>query len=329
VETQKPMEAQSRLKNIWILRLFNIIRAVEMLRDKFPDKVICVGIAGPPGAGKTTLANKVKDILGEAVVIPLECFLQVDKVIDGNFDDISLVEFPLVKEALNKLKEGKTAQIPQVTIISSESRKRTGFSLVSVPQSRIILLEGSYVLHPTIRGLLDVTVAITGGVHLDLIKRILRDTLSANKAQKDVLLSVTNVMFPMYKAFIEPDIQTAKIRIHSTYNPMSSMVDPIYSCKANIEEVTPGAGTKWDYNTFVKWLPPSLRQQLPGDPLPPHPPSKAVSDMYLYPPKYNRYSEYQVVFHVPFLPSLPRLSLVAFLACLPPSLACLPCALLI
>jgi hypothetical protein len=54
---------------------------------------------------------------------------------------------------------------------------------------------------------------------------------------QDVLLSVTNVMFPMYKAFIEPDIQAAKIRIHSSYNPMISMVDPVYSCKVNLSFV--------------------------------------------------------------------------------------------
>jgi hypothetical protein len=86
----------------------------------------------------------------------------------------------------------------QVTIFSPELRKRTGFARVSPPPSRVVILEGSYALNPAIRPLLgtprstapaylrlhlrsssfaactDITVAITGGVHLDLVKRCVR-----------------------------------------------------------------------------------------------------------------------------------------------------------
>jgi uridine kinase len=270
---------------------FHAIRAIELMRDKHPDRVVIVGVAGPPGSGKTTFARKMHELLGDSLVLPLETFVRVDSVIDGNFDDISLVEFDLVVKALTALKSGNEIEIPQVTIYSPELRKRTGFKRTAPPPSRVVLVEGSYALNPAIRPLLDITVAITGGVHLDLIKRILRDIHSANKKQKDVLLLVTNVMFPMYKAFIEPDLESAKIRIHSTYNPMAAMVDPIYSCKAKLADV------EWDHTKFAAAIPAilggqgsaqnkvvltearaSLKQAGPVV-------VKDISDMYLAPPR--------------------------------------------
>ncbi|KAL6043561.1 Adenylate cyclase domain-containing protein [Balamuthia mandrillaris] len=259
---------------------FYATRAIELLREKQPDKVICVGVAGPPGAGKTTLAKQIAGVLGEALVIPLESFVKVDKVIDANYDDISLVEFTLVETALKELKEGKTTQIPQVTVFSQENRKRTGFNTVRVPKSQIVILEGSYALNPSINYLHDVTIAITGGVHLDLIKHIFRDTVTSRAANKDALVQITHVMFPMYKAFIEPDLKNAMIRIHSTYNPMEAMVDPSYSCKANFKDL------EGDEEAIKNKLKGRFRQE-------PLNVKRTISDMYLYPPKYNRDSVYQ------------------------------------
>lgn len=53
-------------------------------------------------------------LLGDSLVLPLESFVRVDSVIDGNFDDISLVDFDLVTKALTALRAGREAEIPQV-----------------------------------------------------------------------------------------------------------------------------------------------------------------------------------------------------------------------
>lgn len=49
------------------------------------------------------------------------------------------------------------------------------------------VLEGSYSLNSALRPFQDVTIAINGGVHLDLIKRIVRDIVEAKVTSKDTL----------------------------------------------------------------------------------------------------------------------------------------------
>ncbi len=107
-------------------------------------------------------------------------------------------------------------------------------------------MEGSYALNHFLRPIHDVTIAINGGVHLDLLKRIVRDTVEARVDSKETLFqgwvclslyyfsitytfsAVSSIVFPMFKAFIEPDLEAAKIRINSTYNPMKNLLEPTY-----------------------------------------------------------------------------------------------------
>jgi uridine kinase len=63
----------------------------------------------------------------------------------------------------------------QIPIYDFKQSKRVGYTPTPVPSSRIIVLEGIYALSDRLRDLLDLKVSITGGVHFDLVKRVLRD----------------------------------------------------------------------------------------------------------------------------------------------------------
>lgn len=54
---------------------------------------------------------------------------------------------------------------------------------------------------------------------------------------------MSNVLFPVYKAFIEPDMANAKLRIHSTYNPIAALTDPTYVCKVPLARRVRGHGS--------------------------------------------------------------------------------------
>ncbi|KAN0025441.1 hypothetical protein ACTFIU_003702 [Dictyostelium citrinum] len=241
---------------------FHACRAIEILTEKDPKRIICLGIAGPVGAGKTTLANKIGSLVN-GVIISLQDFVKLENVKDNNYDDPVLIDFDKVISTLNELKENKTVIIPKIVNRKMESRS------ISLSASKVIILEGAYALSARIRPLLDISIAITGGVHLDLIKSIMRGIVTSGKnSSKDVLAQITNVVFPMFKAFVEPDLDQAKIKIHSSFNPMSQVVEPVYVCKAKYDN------NKQFFDQFLS----SLNVV---------PVKKNFSDMYLYPPKYG------------------------------------------
>ena len=153
---------------------------------------------------------------GRVVVVEVSCFL------------LSSTFFLLVL-ILQWGLEGSDAEICHLSHSLTHTFSLTHVALVCDHVN--VHKQGLYALDERIRELADVTVAIGGGVHLDLVKRIFRDTVSFKANKKDGLLRITDFVFPMYKAYIEPDMKMAHIRIRSRYNPINNINDPIYVCR--------------------------------------------------------------------------------------------------
>jgi len=45
-------------------------------------------------------------------------------------------------------------------------------------------------------------------------------------------MQITDTVYPMYKAFIEPDLNTAHLKIYNTFNPFSGFMAPTYILKS-------------------------------------------------------------------------------------------------
>ena len=46
------------------------------------------------------------------------------------------------------------------------------------------------------------------------------------------MLQISDTVYPMYKAFIEPDLKAAHLRIQNTFNPFSGFMSPTYILKS-------------------------------------------------------------------------------------------------
>ncbi|KAI7733763.1 hypothetical protein M8C21_015226 [Ambrosia artemisiifolia] len=191
---------------------FVVIRACQLLVQK-NEGILLVGVAGPSGAGKTVFTDKVHNFMPSIAVITMDNYNDATRIVDGNFDDPRLTDYDTLLENIHGLKEGRPVQVP---IYDFKSSSRVGYRTVEVPSSRIVIIEGIYALSEKLRPLLDLRVSVTGGVHFDLVKRV----------------------YPMYKAFIEPDLQTAHIKIINKFNPFSGFQNPSYILKSK-KSVTP------------------------------------------------------------------------------------------
>ncbi|KAG4116758.1 hypothetical protein ERO13_D12G187900v2 [Gossypium hirsutum] len=207
---------------------FIVIRACQLLAQK-NDGLILVGVAGPSGAGKTVFTEKVLNFMPSIAVITMDNYNDASRIIDGNFDDPRLTDYNTLLENIHGLKAGKPVQVP---IYDFKSSSRIGYRTLEVPSSRIVIIEGIYALSDKLRPLLDLRVSVTGGVHFDLVKRVLRDIQRAGQEPEEIIHQISETVYPMYKAFIEPDLETAHIKIINKFNPFTGFQNPTYILKS-------------------------------------------------------------------------------------------------
>ncbi|XP_019152632.1 PREDICTED: uridine-cytidine kinase C-like isoform X1 [Ipomoea nil] len=208
---------------------FIVIRACQLLAQK-NDGITLVGVAGPSGAGKTVFTEKILNFMPSIAVINMDNYNDPSRIIDGNFDDPRLTDYETLLENIRGLKAGKSVQVP---IYDFKSSSRSGYRTVDVPSSRVVLIEGIYALSEKLRPMIDLRVSVTGGVHFDLVKRVLRDIQRVNQDPEEIIHQISETVYPMYKAFIEPDLQTAHIKITNKFNPFSGFQNPTYVLKSS------------------------------------------------------------------------------------------------
>ena len=208
--------------------LFVFVRAVQLLTSRNKDTIV-VGLAGPSGAGKTAFAKKIRNLIPGCAMLSMDNYNDGSKVIDGNFDDPRITDYDTLLQNVSDLKAGKSTEVP---IYDFKESKRVGYRTVDVPESRVVILEGIYALSHRVSPLLDLRVSITGGVHFDLVKRVLRDIDRSGQAPEEIIQQVSDTVYPMYKAFIEPDLKAAHLRIYNPFNPFSGFLSPTYILKS-------------------------------------------------------------------------------------------------
>lgn len=173
---------------------FIVIRACQLLAQK-NDGLILVGVAGPSGAGKTVFTEKVLNFMPSIAVITMDNYNDASRIIDGNFDDPRLTDYNTLLENIHGLKAGKPVQVP---IYDFKSSSRIGYRTLEVPSSRIVIIEGIYALSDKLRPLLDLRVSVTGGVHFDLVKRVLRDIQRAGQEPEEIIHQISETVSLSY-----------------------------------------------------------------------------------------------------------------------------------
>ncbi|CAM6090898.1 unnamed protein product [Calypogeia fissa] len=207
---------------------FLVIRAMQLLTQN-TEGIVVVGLAGPSGAGKTVFTEKVGNFMPGISIISMDNYNDASRLLDGNYDDPRLTDYDTLLNNIRDLREGKAAQVP---IYDFKTSKRVGYKTVEFPPSRIVIIEGIYALSERLRPLLDLRVSVTGGVHFDLVKRVLRDINRSGQAPEDIIHQISETVYPMYKAYIEPDLQTAHIKIVNKFNPFSGFQSATYILKS-------------------------------------------------------------------------------------------------
>ena len=199
------------------------LRRLKVRQNIGPGKVV-LGIGGPGGSGKSSLAHKIACDLEGCVVIPLENYVDTSKVASENYEKFESIDAALLTANLRDVIEGRDTEMP---LFDFTRRERVAFRTLRAKDISVVILEGFFALHDDFSEYLDMKISIVGGVHYNLVKRVHRDLKKAGDAkvtEQDVLERVHS----SYKEHVEPHLRKADLRIRNDFDYLASLKEPVY-----------------------------------------------------------------------------------------------------
>jgi len=178
--------------------------------------MVVIGIAGGSGSGKTTVVRKIIQSLPKESVAVLSqdsyykdnSHIPLEERKKINFDHPDAIEFELLAQHIQALKDEETVYEPTYSYITCERQKKTNI----VPPKKVIIVEGILILsQPVVRDLFDIKVFVSADDDDRLSRIIQRDTRERGRTVKNVLDRYEEVVKPMHLQFIAPSKRYADI----------------------------------------------------------------------------------------------------------------------
>jgi len=180
--------------------------------------MLIVGIAGGTGSGKTTVVKKVVEVFPDkdVIVIPQDSYYRDNSSISleerqkVNFDHPDSIEFELLIDHLEKLKNGQSIEMPVYSYLTCIRAKET----IPVKPTRVVLVEGILILtDPGLRSMMDIKVFVDADADDRLGRVIQRDIIERGRSVLNVLERYHQTVKPSHLQFIEPSKRYADIII--------------------------------------------------------------------------------------------------------------------
>ena len=177
-----------------------------------------VGIAGGTGSGKTTVVKKVMEKFPneQVVVIPQDAYykdnghIPLEERQKINFDHPDSLEFTLLIDHLEKLREGQTIEMPVYSYLTCLRSKET----IPVKPARVVVVEGIMILCDSrLRDMFDIKVFVDADADDRLGRVIQRDIVERGRSVMAVLERYHETVKPSHLQFIEPSKRYADIII--------------------------------------------------------------------------------------------------------------------
>jgi len=197
--------------------------------------MITIGVYGGTGSGKTTIVSKIVSEFptNEIQVISQDSYykdtshLTFEERCALNFDHPDAIDFPLLYQHVNSLKNGDNIEQP---VYSFETHNRTKETVTVVPK-KILIIEGILILnYPKLRSLFDLKIYIDADSDMRMERRVSRDISERGRTPEEVLNRYLNTLKPMHKQFIEPMKVHADITLENHQNTplnLSELIDKI------------------------------------------------------------------------------------------------------
>ncbi|WP_299109166.1 uridine kinase [uncultured Tenacibaculum sp.] len=186
-----------------------------------------IGIAGGTGSGKTTVVNQIINELpaDEVCVISQDSYykqtndLTYEERTKINFDHPRAIDFELLVEHLQQLKNGEVIEQPVYSFVAHNRTKDT----IKTHPRKVVIIEGILIFNnKELRNLCDIKVFVHADADERLIRRVRRDIKERGRDIDEVLSRYQSTLKPMHQQFIEPTKNYADIIIpNDRYNTVA------------------------------------------------------------------------------------------------------------
>ncbi|MBO8140290.1 MAG: uridine kinase [Thermosipho sp. (in: Bacteria)] len=177
-----------------------------------------IGIGGGTGSGKTTVANKINEIIGKenCVILPMDNYYRdmshvpLEERKKYNYDHPDMIEHSLMVKHLEDLINHKSIQLPEYDFAQYT---RTGNFLVLNPKP-VIIVEGIFALYyEELRKYYDLSIFVDAENDVRFIRRLERDIKERGRTIESVIDQYLNLVKPMHDAYVEPTKKYADLII--------------------------------------------------------------------------------------------------------------------
>tara|TARA_B100001123_G_scaffold163941_1_gene188882 strand:+ start:53014 stop:53643 length:630 start_codon:yes stop_codon:yes gene_type:complete len=178
-----------------------------------------IGIAGNSGAGKTTLAQSVADVLGDssAAIVSLDSYYLDDRNAGDdrdklhNYDSPAALDLELLTCHLRTLVNGQPIEQP---VYDFQLHRRNNFTTTIEP-TQIIIVEGRLTFyHAPVRTLLSTKVFLSAHNHTCYKRRLIRDRRERGRTEESIHTQWKQSVEPMFVRYVEPTKKHANINLN-------------------------------------------------------------------------------------------------------------------
>jgi uridine kinase len=179
---------------------------------------IVLGVAGGTGSGKSTVAAKIVHAVGPNHIAYLDqdsYYRDLSNVTyeerrQRNFDHPDAIEFELLAQHIDRLRNGETVQKPRYSFTESvRLREHT-----SVPPAPVVIVEGILVLSVReVRERMDIKIYVDADDDIRLLRRLQRDINERGRAFDGIVAQYHKTVRPMHLTFVEPSKRYADLII--------------------------------------------------------------------------------------------------------------------
>jgi uridine kinase len=171
--------------------------------------VFIISICGGSGSGKTTFADKVRDIAVEDIsVVHMDSYYlpTLPNQLKTNFDHPNAFDWKLLTKHLLLLKKGKSIEAPIYDFKKNSRLKKTK----TINPTKVVLFEGIFSLYEEkIRKISDITTFLHVEADIRFIRRLHRDVEERGRSLDSVISQYYETVRPMYQKYLDPQRQFA------------------------------------------------------------------------------------------------------------------------